>query len=212
MQPLTVDTADQFPEHVLREAKERLIAAGGPASLPAIMWTVGGIELAGVTVQALALVVDLALMVGLSVAMQAALGGVGWWLSGIVWFLPPLMWRLYGRSPGMALFGLYLVRMLQRDAVRPSVIRGFVRLWLQLLTLTLLPFATVGIDLALFAASWPVLPADRLLRIRVFRYCLLAPAGQSRVERLLDRMAVLSGLRARGEAERQPRDSLGLPD
>jgi hypothetical protein len=212
MHPITVKDTLPAPESVRGDATASLIEEGGPASLAGIVLTPGSVELVGVIVQVVSLFVDLALMAGLTIAMQSALGPAGPWVSGVVWFLPPIFWRIYGRSPGMALFGLYLVRLKRDDAVRPSVLLGFVRLWLQLLTLVLLPFAFTGGGMALLASRWPILPVDRLLGVRVFRYRLLAPPGRTRVERGLDAIGIFSGVRLTSTGEREPRDSFGRAD
>ena len=199
-------------ESIRRDAAASLVAEGGPASLAGIVLTPGSVELAGVTVQVLSLFVDLGLMLGIAVLMQAALGPVGPWATTIAWFIAPVCWRLYGRSVGMALFGLYLVRLQRDDALRPAALLGFVRLWLQCLTLVVLPFALAGPGVALFASSWPILPVDRVLRVRVFRYRLMPPQGRTRVERALDVLGLFSGVRLTSRDEREPRDSFGRPD
>ena len=212
MEPLTVNAPRPSPESIRHEAEQSLIDEYGAASLPAILWTPGSVELVGVSVQAMSLFVDLALMVAVAIPLQIALGPSGPWVSGVAWFVPPAFWRVYGRSPGMALFGLYLVRLKRDDAVRPSILLGFVRLWLQCLTLVLLPFAFTGGGMALFATTWPILPADRLLRVRVFRYRLLPPRGRTRVERLLDGIGIFSGVRLTSTDDQKPRDGFGRPD
>jgi hypothetical protein len=212
MQSVTANETSPAPESIRRDAVASLIEEGGPASLAGIVLTPGSVELVGVIAQVLSLFVDLALMVGLAVPLQIALGPVGSWVSGVVWFMPPIFWRIYGRSPGMALFGLYLVWLKRDDAVRPSVLLGFVRLCLQCLTLVLLPFAVTGAGMALLAGTWPILPADRLLRVRVFRYRLLAPAGRTRAERVLDAIGAFSGVRLTSTDEREPRDVFGRAD
>ena len=212
MQPPLVGTPRPSPESIRRDAEQLLIEEFGPASLAGILWTPGSVELAGVTVQLLSLVADLALILGLAIPLQIVLGPAGPWVSVVAWFVPPAFWRLYGRSPGMALFGLYLVRLKGEDAVRPSVLLGSVRLWVHCLTLVLLPFAFTMGGMALLTSAWPILPADRLLRMRVFRYRLLAPPGQTRVERVLDGLAIFSGVRLTSTDEREPRNALGQPD
>jgi len=212
MRPPVVNAERPSPKSIRHDAERSLIDEYGPASLPGILWTPGSVELVGVTVQVLSLVVDLAVMVAVAVPFQMVLGPAGPWVSGVAWFLPPIFWRIYGRSPGMALFGLYLVRLKRDDAVRPPVLLGFVRLWLQCLTLVLLPFAFTGAGMALLAGTWPILPADRLLRMRVFRYRLLAPRGRTRLERLLDAVGIFSGVRLTSSDEQEPHDAFGRPD
>jgi hypothetical protein len=212
MEPQTVHAPTPSPESVRHEAEQSLIDEYGAASLPGILWTPGSVELVGVIVQVLSLLVDLALMVAVAVPLQIALGPAGPWVSGVVWFVPPAFWRIYGRSPGMALFGLYLVRLKRDDAVTPSVLLGFVRLWLQCLTLVVLPFAFTGAGMALLAGTWPILPADRLLRVRVFRYRLLAPRARTRMERLLDAIGIFSSVRLTSTDDPEPCDAFGRPD
>lgn len=201
----------EMMESIRRDAMAMLIAEGGPASLAGILWTPGSIQLAPFGVQGLALLADVILMTGLAFLASLAPGPVAAAIGGVLWLGVPVLWRLYGRTPGMALFGLYLVHLSRDDAVHPSIPRGIARVLLLCLTVMLVPFARSGRVLAVLATTWPILPADRLLSIRVFRYRLVAPPGRTRVDRVLDRLGIFASV-DRIASERQPRDAFGRPD
>jgi len=131
-------------------------------------------------------------------------------LALAVALLPIYCWKHYGRSPGMALWGLYLVRD------KPLPIRlGILR---YLLLIGIVCFFLLVAVTALWR-TWQAVaqlhhqnPVDEMLGIRVVRY-EIPPPGRSTVERALDRLALFANLRTTDiDDDAQPHDWRGERD
>lgn len=171
------------------------------------------VEQPGLVSQALAFAVDFFIVAGLAGAIEAALGELGWWISGPLLLVMPYCWRRWHRSPGMALWGLYVYRA--EDSDRPvGIWRGFVRFYLlviALMAMLLLLMASLlaVVDLAMLRGANPV---DRALGFRVVRY-KTPPVAVDLVGHALDTAAVFADVRMTDmDHETQPHDLHGNPD
>jgi len=192
MQPPITEVSPEVMEAIRQDAIAMLIDEGGPASLAGILWTPGSIQLAAIAVQVRALLLDTTLVLAISAAVHVLPGVASVVVPSLAWLLFPVLWRLYGRTPGMAVLGLYVVHLTRDDLVHPSVLRGVARVLLLVLTAPLVPVSRAGQAAAAPPSSLPILPADRLLDMRVFRYRLCAPRGRTRGDRVLDRLGVFA--------------------
>jgi hypothetical protein len=172
------------------------------------------VEQPGLVSQTLAFIVDAAIFGGLCAAIEAVFGAVGYWvLTTPVLFLMPYCWRRWHRSPGMALWGLYVYR--QDDPDRPigiwlGVVRFFGLLFaLWLACLFLLVSFVYFVDIALLRGVHPV---DSALGLRVVRYTT-PPVACDLVGHAFDTAAVFADLRlTEMEHETQPHDIHGNRD
>jgi len=138
---------------------------------------------------------------------------MGYWVTGPLLFLMPYCWRRWRRSPGMALWGLYVYRADEPE--RPiGIWRGFARFYLlvvALMAMLLFLMATLlaVVDLATLRG---VNPVDSLLGLRVVRY-KTPPAAVDLVGHAFDTAGVFAEVRLTDmEQEMQPRDVHGNAD
>jgi hypothetical protein len=171
------------------------------------------VEQPGLVSQTLALMVDAGIFVGLTAGVGAAFGPLGPWLAGLPMFVIPYCWKRWHRSPGMALWGLYVYRQDAPDlpvGAWLGLLRFFLLLvafWLACLFLLVSFF--YAFDLALLRGVHPV---DRSLGLRVVRY-MAPPLAVDLVGRAFDRSAVFADVRATAmDPDRQPCDVHGNPD
>jgi hypothetical protein len=171
------------------------------------------VEQPGLVSQTLALMVDATVYMGLTIGVEVAFGPLGPWLATPLIFLIPFCWKRWHRSPGMALWGLYVYR--QEDPDRP------IGLWLGLLRFVLLLVAfwfaclfllvslVYVVDIALLRGVHPI---DSSLGVRVVRY-KTPPVAADLVGHAFDHTAVFADLRmTEMDPDVQPRDVHGNPD
>jgi hypothetical protein len=171
------------------------------------------VEQPGLVSQTLAFMVDASTFFGLTIGIEAGFGPLGPWLGTPVLFLIPYCWKRWHRSPGMALWGLFVYRTADPD--RPiGVWLGLLRFALLLLVfwlacLFLLVSLAYAVDIALLRGVHPV---DSSLGLRVVRF-KVAPPAVDLVGHAFDTAAVFADVRLTElDPDVQPRDTHGNPD